>query len=142
MHNSKLNRMIRRDVDEGCDSKFTWRDLFVAAYFAYMVLLVLAPTYSAAQEVYSLSMATISAIGLASVMFKWKRAEAVIIVTAGLLLFARSIMFAKVGLGPEVPIEALVHEVINRRPLADGAGALLLLIVLSEYRGRRGRIAK
>jgi len=123
---------------------YTWRDWLMAFYFFSMAVSSLATLHEPQTLwIYSLSVMIISTVGFLSVLFKFKRVEAVMIITIGVLFMARAILLLPSGQAADnANAIDYVLDILDNRPLTDGVGAILPLAVLAAYRQRRGTISK
>jgi len=123
---------------------YTWRDWLMTFYFFSMAVSSLATLHGPQTLwIYSLSVMIISTVGFLSVLFKFKRVEAVMIITIGVLFMARAILLLPSGQAADnANAIDYVFDILDNRPLTDGAGAILPLAVLAAYRQRRGTISK
>ena len=123
---------------------YTWRDWFMAFYFFSMAVSSLATLHEPQTLwIYSLSVMIISTVGCFSVLLKFKRVEAVMIITLGVLFMARAIMLLPPNqIADNANPVDLVVDILDNRPLTDGVGAIFPLAVLAAYRQRRGTISK
>ena len=113
---------------------YTWRDILMVVFFLYLVLEGVIVRGDHFASVYNIATSVMGLLGVFSVVFKWKRAEAVVIITIGLLIASRALLLT--------PPVTDIKDIVMSRPLLDGIGSIFPLIVLAEYRKRRGRITR
>lgn len=131
-------------IDRQSRHYYTWRDVVIMVFFVGIVLLGLTNLDSPMRLVaYNYSSIVIGAIGLLSVIFRWKRVEGVMLVTWGLLIMARGVLLLPYGVyADNDSLQDWVLDILNNRALADGFMNALAIFVLSAYRQRRGRVQR